>query len=386
MSKRILFCIENFQHGGINKALENLLAVFDHDRYDVGLFVVNREDGPYKELFSPYLKYDKDPLLKAVCTHYHKYSGIKKYGLLGFKLARKLLARIGYDPFNLRLDKWARRISQDGYDCVIAFAEGYVTEFVSKVSGHKIAWIHIDYKRYLTYVGSPDEGDIYARFDNVVIPSRFSGVSFVQSHPSLEERVCVIPNVIDSASVRQQVGTNTDSDPRFVPGVFSIVSVGRVCYEKRFFEIPVIAKSLKAMGAEFRWYIIGDGSPVETDTLSRAIDDNGVRDCVIPLGRKDNPYPYIAESDILVSTSLSETFSYVIFEAKSLGVPVVCADFGTASEIISEGEGIIAPISLMAGSIFKLYRDRDCLQSLKTRLNGYSYDYDSVLDKIYSIL
>ena len=51
MKKRVLFCVENFQHGGINKALENILQLIDRDRYEPCLFVVNREDGPYKKYF-----------------------------------------------------------------------------------------------------------------------------------------------------------------------------------------------------------------------------------------------------------------------------------------------------------------------------------------------
>ena len=51
--KRILFCIENFQHGGITKALENIISLVDKEKYDVGIFVVNQEDGPYKDIFVP---------------------------------------------------------------------------------------------------------------------------------------------------------------------------------------------------------------------------------------------------------------------------------------------------------------------------------------------
>lgn len=384
--KKVLFCIENFQHGGINKALENLLSVFDHMRHDVGIFVVNQEDGPYKKLFAPYLKYRKDPLLEAYCTYYHKHRGIRRYALLALKSCRKIILRLGRDPFKVRLQRWSDRIGADGYDCVIAFAEGYITEFVAGVRGHKAAWIHIDYKRYLTYVGRPDEACTYSRFDHVVIPSQFSVKSFVDTYPALKDKVRCIPNVINSDMVRREAWGGEEMDASFRPDGFSIISVGRICYEKRFFEIPFIAKLLLDRGVKFRWYIVGDGSPAETVILDKAIRENGVGDIVIPLGRKDNPYPYIARCDLLVSTSLSETFSYVVFEAKSLGVPVVCADFGTAPEILNDSEGIITPISAMADVIRNLYSDRERLGSLKKNLEVYDYDYQSALNKIYEIL
>lgn len=384
--KKILFCIENFQHGGINRALENLLSVFDHTRHDVGIFVVNQEEGPYKQLFAPYLKYTKDHLLEAYCTYYHKHHGFRRYALLALKSWRKIVSRLGHDPFKARLHRWARRIGADGYDCVIAFAEGYITEFVAGVRGHKAAWIHIDYKRYLTYTGHPDEAGIYGRFANVVIPSQFSAKSFIDTYPALKDKIKCIPNVISSDMVRREAASGKPTDASFCPGGFSIISVGRICYEKRFFEIPVIAKALRDKGVNFKWYIIGDGSPAETATLDKAIKENGVGDSVIHLGRKDNPYPYIAQCDLLVSTSLSETFSYVVFEAKSLGVPVVCADFGTAPEILNDTEGLITPLSSMAEAINNLYTDRDSLLRLKANLQAYEYDYPSVLNKIYEIL
>ena len=103
-------------------------------------------------------------------------------------------------------------------------------------------------------------------------------------------------------------------------------------------------------------------------------------DSVVLFGRKDNPYPYIAEADILVSTSISETFSYVVFEAKSLGVPIVCSDFGTAPEILPENEGIITPIDKMAMVIYSLYSDSTKLEVYRSNLSDYKYNNEQVLN------
>lgn len=248
MRKRVLFCIENFQHGGITKALENLLSLYDKETLDLGLFVVNQEDGPYKESFTPFLKYPADSRLQAYCTYLTKHRGIEKYWLMALKSFRKLSAKLGRDPFKLRLKKWAKRIERDDYDCVIAFAEGYITEFVSQIKGNKAAWIHIDYKRYLTYSGNNDERSIYATFSHIVIPSHFSAKSFADVYPDLSDKISVIPNAINTADVKEKARLTTDLDKRFTPSDFTIVSVGRICYEKRFFLIPQIANVLRGGG------------------------------------------------------------------------------------------------------------------------------------------
>ncbi len=386
MKKRVLFCIENFQQGGINRALENILSLHDDTEMEIGLFVVNQEDGPYKKAFAPYIKYKPDQLLTAYCTYLSKHAGFEKRALMLVKAWRKLSMKFGRDPLKQRLGHWAKKIERDKYDCIIAYAEGYITEFVSQIKGHKAAWIHIDYKRYLHYANHADEGKIYRNFDNVVIPSHFSAKSFEEVYPDLKDRIRVIPNLIDTAEVRRKSLENRDMDKRFVKSPFTIISVGRVCYEKRFFEIPRIAKTLKDKGADFRWYIVGGGSEIETAQLNSAIAEEGVEGYVIPLGSKDNPYPYIAQSDLLVSTSLSETFSYVVYEAKSLGVPVVCADFGTSSEILNENEGIISPLDSMADEILNLVKDRRRVDGFKNHLEDYQYDNQRCLDQILNMV
>ncbi len=386
MKKRALFCIENFHQGGINRALENILSLHDKETLEINLFVVNQEDGPYKKAFAPYVKYEPDSLLSAYCTYLSKHSGLRKTALMLIKAYRKLAIKFGKDPFKKRLNYWAKKIESDKYDCVIAYAEGYITEFVSHVRGHKASWIHIDYKRYLHYVNDIDEGNIYRNFDEIVIPSRFSGVSFKDIYPDLKEKICIIPNLIDSLEVKRKSLETQGLDDRFTPSPFTIISVGRICYEKRFFEIPRVAKSLKDKGVGFRWYIIGDGSEIEKVTLHKAITDTGTENIVIPLGGKDNPYPYIAQSDILVSTSLSETFSYVVFEAKSLGVPVVCADFGTSEEILNEREGVISTIDEMADKIYALVDKNKTIKVFKDYLKTYQYDNNQPLEQIYDVI
>lgn len=383
---RYIFCIENFQHGGINKALENLISLIDHKLVDVKIFVVNQEEGPYETLFSPYLAYQRDSFLINCCTNYQKASGLRKYYLMGFKTINKLLGKCRLNPFKMRLSYWANKITHDKYDCVIAFAEGYITEFVARIKGNKVAWIHIDYLRYLEYVNNRNERHIYSAYDRIAIPSNFSKESFAQIFTNLTSRIEVIPNLINIDNVLSAARNFKLLDSRFICDGFTIISVGRICHEKGFVKIPQIASILREKEIKFKWYVIGNGSGIETKHLTDEIKRCGASDYVITLGRQDNPYPYIAQSDLLVSTSISETFSYVVFEAKSLGVPVICNDFGTAPEVVKEGEGLIVPIEQMADTIAHLYHNPEQLAQLKANLKNYSYNNKIILDKIYALI
>ncbi len=385
-NRKVLFCIENYRHGGIPKALESLLALMDEHRFDIDLFCINQEDGPYKAKLHKYAVNRQNRLLWAFSTYLSEYRGMKKYLLLGVKGLRKVLIRtIRVDLFFWLLKREARKISRANYDAVVAYAEGTVTQFVSQVeSADLIAWIHMDFKR-LGCAGHVDESKIYGRFHRIVIPSNFSRDSFIEVFPELADRTVAIPNLLDEKYIRDASRDDSGLDERFTADCFTILSVGRICYEKRFFEIPRIASSLRRSGCKIKWYIIGGGSEPETNLLRQNVRQEGVEDTVILLGAKDNPYPYLRRSDLVVCTSISETFSYVIGEAKVLGVPVVSTNFGTAKEVLDDRHGVIAELEEMADAIAGLINDASVYDRLKRNLKDYRYDNDKILAKVYSL-
>lgn len=384
--KRLLFCIENFKHGGIPQALNHLVSLLDKDKYEISIFVVNPSEGPYKQIFKSYLKYEEDKLLEFCCLNYKEKKGIEKYALISFKLFRKSFSKIfKFDIFKFRLNKWRKRISNDNFDCVIAFAEGYLTEFVSGITGKKIAWIHMDYKR-LQPILKINEENFYEKFEKIIIPSKFSVNSFIDVYPKLSNKVVNIPNLLNQKNITNNSESTIPLDKKFKTNKFTIISVGRICYEKRFYEIPEIAKYLKDNSLDFYWYILGDGSETEKRILLDNIKKFDVNNEVILLGNKSNPYPYIKNSDLLVCLSFSETFSYVVYEAKTLGVPIILTDVGSVDEIISSNEGIVSKLNEIGPHILSLLNNKqEKLLSIKDNLKHYHYDNSLILNKLEKI-
>lgn len=387
--RRILFCLQSFQHGGIQKSLEHLLSLLDYNRYDVDIFCALQR-GYYKELFAGYNLLPQDCLMWYLCVNYRELRGGKRYMAIFVKFISRLLNYIGVNLFERSLRRIARQISSCDYDIVVAYAEGYITRMVSYVEcKRKVAWIHIDYKRLLHYEkdGVGINRRLYAKYDAVISPSQFSKCSFEAVYPEFKDKIVAIPNTVNSQIIKSALPPKIDLDARFNTEAFTIVSIGRVCYEKRFFEIPAIVARLKGLtNAPFRWYIIGDGSDVEVDYVRDKIKEHNVEDSVLLLGGKDNPYPYIAASNLLVVTSFSETFSYVIAEAKVLGVPIVSTDFGTSTEVIDDSSGIILPLESIEQGVLKMMSDREYYASLRRALSSYEYNNRAALEAINNIL
>lgn len=385
--KKVLFCIRDFNHGGIPKSLSSLLSIIDKDKYDITLFCAFQQ-GYYKSVFSQYNVLPQDKLLYWFCVNYKSLSGIKKFVALLFKVLYKLLLKIKIDLFDWRLKCLAKRYAVSGnYDVAIAYAEGWITRFVSFMSGinRKIAWIHMDYKRVLAYEKGNMDADIYATFDFVVSPSIFSANSFADVFPNLAHKMLPIKNILDVDTIKNQA-LDAIKDSNFDNNTFAITSVGRICYEKQFYEIPSIAAELKKMSVDFKWYIIGSGPDNEVAILKDNILKYNVEDCVILLGAKDNPYPYIANSNLVALLSVSETFSYVAYEAKILGVPIISTDFGAASEIVDSNCGVVAPKSDFHKEIYNIMTNKELYVGMVDSLKNFQYNNSELLSKIDLIL
>lgn len=384
--KRILFCIRDFNHGGIPKSLENLLSLIDKDKYDITIFCA-WQDGYYKHVFDKYSVLPQDKLLYWFCVNYKSLHGIKLLKALVVKLVAKLCLKLHYDIFDIHLRKTARRLSAtEKYDVAVAYAEGWITDFVSYMDSvnRKIAWIHMDYKRVLAYEKSKNYADVYSKFNYIISPCKFSAQSFIDVHSDLADKVRAIKNTLDVDSIKCNA-TAVISDFSFPKDSFSIVSVGRICYEKQFYEIPRIVHDVLKSYSRFKWYIIGAGSDVEVNVLKDNIKKYGVEDYVVILGAKDNPYPFISACNLVALLSISETFSYVAYEAKILGVPIISTDFGAAYEIVENNIGVVVPKDNFASELIRLMCDSAYYNQLRSGVKNYRYDNAGILCEIETL-
>ena len=97
------------------------------------------------------------------------------------------------------------------------------------------------------------------------------------------------------------------------------------------------ARILKEHNIRFKWYFVGDGSLM--GELKTIIEKYGLRDYVILLGLRENPYPYMKHCDIYVQPSLHEGYCITLAEAKLFGHPIVATDFTGAREQLEPYQG-----------------------------------------------
>lgn len=379
--EKILVIISSFRWGGINRSLQSWLEKTDPREIEVDLFVMVHS-GNYDGAFRNCHLLPKDFWVDAMIDHVALKSGVVKL----LSAAMKVLNRLSGERFQHWIFKKAgnRLVRAKNYDAVVGWHEGVPTTFVSHIKHpNKISWIHCDYANYTT---TDRERPLYEHIDKVVCVSKYARGSFVRIFPDMADKVRTIYNILDVEDIRAKAALPLEEE--FDRSVFNIVSVGRVSEVKQFCRIPEIARKVMDSGCRIAWYIVGPTYPgAEYETLMENIRKYEVADVVHLTGGKDNPYPYIANADLLVCTSLSESWGYTINEAKVLGVPSVSTDWGAACESITDGvDGYIRPLEELGGAISSYILDRESYAAARRSLENFEYDNEKILLEIKNLL
>ena len=376
--------------GGAERSLIGLLESFDYSQVDVDLFL-NIHEGE---------------LLNAIPNEVHLLPENKKYRALaepigmvvkkgcflmaGSRLFAKLKARCKAPnaknggisgEYSHKYTKWLLPAicPEKEYDLAISFITPhyFVTEKIC--AKKKLAWIHTDYKQIALDV--PSQLKMWAPYDGIVAVSDSVKQNFVEVFPAFKDKVFVVENILPEKSIRKQA-------LEFVAEYaeekcIKLLSIGRFCEAKNFENVPVIAKELKRLGLDFKWYIIGYGATEAQ--IKENIQKEGVEENVYLLGKKANPYPYIVACDAYVQPSRYEGKAVTVREAQMLGKPVIITNFPTAKSQLEDGvDGIIVPLENIACAkgIYEFLLNEAFLQQIANIITMRNYGNKNELQKI----
>ncbi|RPJ07334.1 MAG: glycosyltransferase, partial [Spirochaetaceae bacterium] len=173
------------------------------------------------------------------------------------------------------------------------------------------------------------------------------------------EKIRVITNGIDFEKTEKLCrDTIEEGDVFRNPGAFRIISGGRLTPQKNFqLLINAFARLPDNSGAQLA--IIGYGE--EMEALASLAEKLGVADRVSLPGYRENPWKYIAASDVFVLSSTFEGYPNVLLEAMATGVPVVSSDcpHGPRELIINGKNGILVPVNDESSLLKAMQRIRE---------------------------
>ncbi len=328
----ILFILDIFDNGGVSKILLNLLKKLKREKYNITLLLFNKNPG-FDCLLPKNIKV-RYAFNKAPDRSRHKLvrfvNGICKSFIPKFLIKHIL--------FNGK------------YDLAIDFKSNNIHTLLA-FNGKKIMWLHKDFsistnlveKEMLKVYGKTIRYKLKQHYfvkslkkvDKIVLISETTRASFVNRY-GFSEKTIVLYNPIDADEITKlSIESIYDWERRRL----TICCVSRISKGKGIDRLFNIADKLNKNNMLFDLLIIGDGDGFrETQALFEKFNFENV----FLLGHRNNPYPYIKNSDLFVCPSETEAFSTVIAEASIIGIPIIATDTGATAEIIQNyGSGFI---------------------------------------------
>ncbi len=172
---------------------------------------------------------------------------------------------------------------------------------------------------------------IAKKSDKVIFQCRYMAEDFIRETGITPKSYRAIYNPVHIDKIEKLQAEQMEKSQDFV-------AVGRLSHQKDYITLIKAFEILKKdYNKDWVVRILGEGQLKEV--LQREIRERGLMGTVVIEGFTPNPYAYIRNAKVLVSTSLFEGFSNVIVEALCIGTPVIASDCpGANSEVIVEGQ------------------------------------------------
>lgn len=395
--KKILIFSHALELGGAERSLLGLLEVIDKTEYQVDLFLM-RHAGELMQFIPdginllpemPAYTVLARPMVQTAKEGHLLLTGARLRG----KLAAKRYAKAHGHTESMTVLEYSHKYTRNlmppvqpdtEYDLAISFLTPHYFVAEKVRAKKKIAWIHTDYARIDVNVHS--ELAMWDAYDYIASISDAVTESFLQVFPSLADKIVLIENILSEALVQSDTQYDV-SDEMPQDGSIHLLSIGRFCEAKNFDNVPDICRRLLADGLDVKWYLIGYGG--DEPLIRQRIAESGMEKRVIILGKKDNPYPYIAACDLYVQPSRYEGKCVTVREAQMLEKPVVITDYATSASQLEDGvDGIIVPMDNAgcAAGIAALLRDPGKMEQLAAACRMRDYSNAAEVEKIYRLM
>lgn len=398
---RLLICLHYLELGGAEAALIGLLSALDAKRAEVDLFLYDHRGElmgyipPTVNLLPAVPSYAmlERPILELVKSGYWRLAMARLWAKwITYQSQHKNVNRLDDASCFFNMSCYTTPLLPPinpnvEYDLAISFLTPHHIVLDKVRAKQKVAWIHTDYSNI--FIEAEKELPMWAGYDRIAAISAEAAKKFVQVFPSLAPKVFVCENILSSSLIRKRADEFVPKEMPASEDTFRLLSIGRYSSPKRFDEIPVICKRLLQRVPErnIRWYIIGYGA--DEALIRRCIDEAEMREHVILLGKRSNPYPYIKACDVYVQPSRYEGKSITVREAQILCKPVVITDYPTAQSQVANGkDGVIVPMDInpCAEGIARVIEDSELRKRLCTYLQNNDYSCAKEVEKIYSLL
>lgn len=322
--KRVVFGITSLTLGGAEKVLVDLANALVNN-YEITVLTLYPK-GEFETQLHP--KIQRKTLYKKTYQEMSKFEKLR----ISFQLlfCKKYLYK---------------KFLKDKYDVEIAFLEGPITRLFSvpNKSVKKVAWVHTNIARifgndWKACKKRRYDEKIYRSYEQIVFVSEDSKKAFEAVYPFIrEEKLKVIYNYIEQQKVLEMA--KEAPEITFQSEEPNLVIVARLTKEKALERFIYVHLNLLKKGIYHQVYVIGEGP--EEEALKELVETTNLTQSFHLLGKKENPYPYLKQADIVVLPSYYEGYGMVLEEAKILDKYIIITNTGAREAVQGYSKSLV---------------------------------------------
>lgn len=327
MKKKVAFFIKSLGIGGTERVLiAYLRGLIAENRYDIEL-IINRncdvnvlvQDVPKEVTVKYILSKDFDSFLEEVSIKRKKNLFYRVIYSIMMPLAKKY-----------REKKVEKLIKADKIDILVDFERSFV-KCAEKFSCKKVLWNHFTFDK-LSTEGKEKWIKNLEKYDAVVAISNEMFDEIRGFYPKSEKLFMLYnPQSFDKIINGSEIKNNLSKDELDLLNDNYITYVGRVEKIKGLEDLIDAYAKIKNEITE-KLYIIGTGN--ETESLKNYVDELELNDRILFLGNKPNPYIWMKNAKLFVTTTYGEGLPTTYIESMICGTPVLSYDSPTGPKDI----------------------------------------------------
>ncbi len=312
--KKILFSAYSLDVGGIETALVTLLKELE-SKYEITLVLEKKQGIFLKEIpkniniitYTP--NENKNVIIRKICNYLKQ---------LKFKL------------------KYKNKFYFAGCFATYSYPASFVARAASKNSA---LWIHNNYLDfYNNDIAQYREffHDLKIdEFKKIVFVSNIDKQVFIAQFPEYVKKAISCNNLIDYKKILDLSKEKVEDFKK--ENITTFINIGRHDEkQKKLSRIIEATKKLNKEGYKFKVVFVGTGTATKTyKELAKNIRN------IEFLGIKQNPYPYLKNSDAMIVSSDFEGYPVVFVEAKILEVPIITTDISDSKKDIDKKYGLV---------------------------------------------
>lgn len=380
MKVKLMFYVDCFLVGGIEKVLIEYLNNVNKEKFDVSLVIAYKlnELEKLKENINSDIKVEYVLEDDIFCNAKKK----KSIGKLS-KFEKILNESLSFYK-KLKMKKKILDLAKQN-EIIVDFdmtLSPYINE-INKLKNIKktIAFSHFSLLNYHRGIKSRQKklGKRLNNYSKVVVISNEMKKEAVKIYPFLENKIERFYNSFNIEKMLELADDFSEIEKKDLEEKY-ILAIGRLEETQKDFTTLIKAYSLIEREIEEKLFIIGEGRHKEQ--LENLVKSLKLKNKIKFLGFKKNPYPYIKNASLFIHSSKFEGLPTVMIEALIFQKFIVATDCPTGPrEILSNGEnGILTKIGdekSLANGIIRILKDKTDNEKFIKNLREHIKEFDS---------